>query len=48
MFRREDHRLTERFRFYSARLLDGIDLRTDGFDMESEVIVRADAAATAS
>ena len=29
------------FRFYSARLIDGIDLRTDGFDMESEVIVRA-------
>lgn len=29
------------FRFYSARLIDGIQLRTDGFDMESEVIVRA-------
>ena len=29
------------FRFYSARLIDGIDLRTNGFDMESEVIVRA-------
>lgn len=29
------------FRFYSARLIDGIRLRTDGFDMESEVIVRA-------
>ena len=29
------------FRFYSARLIDGIDLHTDGFDMESEVIVRA-------
>ena len=29
------------FRFYSARLIDAIDLRTDGFDMESEVIVRA-------
>jgi len=29
------------FRFYSARLIDGIDLKTDGFDMESEVIVRA-------
>jgi glycosyltransferase involved in cell wall biosynthesis len=29
------------FRFYSARLIDGIKLRTDGFDMESEVIVRA-------
>ena len=29
------------FRLYSARLLRGIKLRTDGFDMESEVIVRA-------
>lgn len=29
------------FRFYSANLLRGIQLRTDGFDMESEVIVRA-------
>jgi glycosyltransferase involved in cell wall biosynthesis len=29
------------FRFYSGRLIDGIQLRTDGFDMESEVIVRA-------
>jgi glycosyltransferase involved in cell wall biosynthesis len=29
------------FRFYSAKLIDGIRLRTDGFDMESEVIVRA-------
>ncbi len=29
------------FRLYSARLIDGIKLRTDGFDMESEVIVRA-------
>ena len=29
------------FRFYSARLIDGIKLHTDGFDMESEVIVRA-------
>jgi glycosyltransferase involved in cell wall biosynthesis len=29
------------FRFYSSRLIDGIQLRTDGFDMESEVIVRA-------
>ncbi len=29
------------FRYYSARLIDGIRLRTDGFDMESEVIVRA-------
>jgi len=29
------------FRFYSARLLRAIELRTDGFDMESEVIVRA-------
>lgn len=29
------------FRFYSAKLIDGITLRTDGFDMESEVIVRA-------
>lgn len=29
------------FRFYSARLLRELKLRTDGFDMESEVIVRA-------
>ena len=29
------------FRFYSARLLRTISLRTDGFDLESEVIVRA-------
>jgi len=29
------------FRLYSARLLRGVKLRTDGFDMESEVIVRA-------
>ena len=29
------------FRFYSARLIDGIQLHTNGFDMESEVIVRA-------
>jgi glycosyltransferase involved in cell wall biosynthesis len=29
------------FRFYSARLLRGLKLRTNGFDMESEVIVRA-------
>lgn len=29
------------FRFYSAKLIDGMKLRTDGFDMESEVIVRA-------
>jgi hypothetical protein len=29
------------FRLYSARLLRAIRLRTDGFDMESEVIVRA-------
>ena len=29
------------FRFYSARLLRGVKLRTNGFDMESEVIVRA-------
>jgi glycosyltransferase involved in cell wall biosynthesis len=29
------------FRLYSARLLRGVSLRTDGFDMESEVIVRA-------
>ena len=29
------------FRFYSARLLRSVRLRTDGFDMESEVIVRA-------
>lgn len=29
------------FRLYSARLLRAISLHTDGFDMESEVIVRA-------
>ncbi|HEX7830932.1 MAG TPA: glycosyltransferase family 2 protein [Thermoanaerobaculia bacterium] len=29
------------FRLYSAKLLRAIDLHTDGFDMESEVIVRA-------
>jgi glycosyltransferase involved in cell wall biosynthesis len=29
------------FRFYSAHLLRNIKLHTDGFDMESEVIVRA-------
>lgn len=29
------------FRFYSARLLREVKLRTNGFDMESEVIVRA-------
>jgi glycosyltransferase involved in cell wall biosynthesis len=29
------------FRFYSAELLRSVKLRTDGFDMESEVIVRA-------
>jgi len=29
------------FRFYSTKLLRAIRLRTDGFDMESEVIVRA-------
>jgi glycosyltransferase involved in cell wall biosynthesis len=29
------------FRFYSANLLRNMKLRTDGFDMESEVIVRA-------
>lgn len=29
------------FRFYSARLLREVKLRADGFDMESEVIVRA-------
>ncbi|HEV7764142.1 MAG TPA: glycosyltransferase family 2 protein [Thermoanaerobaculia bacterium] len=29
------------FRFYSANLLRNLKLRTDGFDMESEVIVRA-------
>ena len=29
------------FRFYSARLLRELKLRADGFDMESEVIVRA-------
>ncbi len=29
------------FRFYSARLLREVPLRTDGFEMDSEVIVRA-------
>ncbi|HYH07363.1 MAG TPA: glycosyltransferase family 2 protein [Thermoanaerobaculia bacterium] len=29
------------FRFYSANLLRSVQLRTNGFDMESEVIVRA-------
>jgi glycosyltransferase involved in cell wall biosynthesis len=29
------------FRFYSATLLRSVSLHTDGFDMESEVIVRA-------
>jgi hypothetical protein len=29
------------FRLYSARLLRALKLRTDGFDMESEVIVLA-------
>jgi glycosyltransferase involved in cell wall biosynthesis len=29
------------FRFYSANLLRNLKLHTDGFDMESEVIVRA-------
>jgi len=29
------------YRLYSASLLRGVELRTDGFDMESEVIVRA-------
>jgi glycosyltransferase involved in cell wall biosynthesis len=29
------------FRFYSTKLLGAVKLRTDGFDMESEVIVRA-------
>lgn len=29
------------FRFYSAGLIQAMKLRTDGFDMESEVIVRA-------
>jgi glycosyltransferase involved in cell wall biosynthesis len=29
------------FRLYAARLLREIALRTDGFDMESEVIIRA-------
>ena len=29
------------FRFYSANLIRSLKLRTDGFDMESEVIVRA-------
>ncbi len=29
------------FRFYSAKLLREVQLRADGFDMESEVIVRA-------
>jgi glycosyltransferase involved in cell wall biosynthesis len=29
------------FRLYSAKLLRGVKLRSDGFDLESEVIVRA-------
>jgi glycosyltransferase involved in cell wall biosynthesis len=29
------------YRFYSARLLRTVELRTEGFDLESEVIVRA-------
>jgi len=29
------------FRFYSSRLLRGVTLRAEGFDMDSEVIVRA-------
>jgi glycosyltransferase involved in cell wall biosynthesis len=29
------------FRLYSGKLIRGVELRTDGFDMESEVIVRA-------
>jgi glycosyltransferase involved in cell wall biosynthesis len=29
------------FRYYSANLIRGVELRADGFDMESEVIVRA-------
>jgi glycosyltransferase involved in cell wall biosynthesis len=29
------------YRFYSARVMRGIELRATGFDMESEVIVRA-------
>jgi glycosyltransferase involved in cell wall biosynthesis len=29
------------FRLYSAKLLRAVHLRTDGFDMESEIIVRA-------
>jgi glycosyltransferase involved in cell wall biosynthesis len=29
------------YRYYSRRLLDSVKLRTNGFDMESEVIVRA-------
>jgi glycosyltransferase involved in cell wall biosynthesis len=29
------------FRFYSAKLINALELRTNGFDMESEVIVRA-------
>ena len=29
------------FRFYSAKLIRSLELRTNGFDMESEVIVRA-------
>lgn len=29
------------FRFYSARLLRSVELRTNGFDLESEAIVRA-------
>src|SRR5262249_20985846 len=30
------------FRFYSAHLLHNVKLHTDDFDMESEIIVRAD------
>jgi len=29
------------FRYYSRKLISGMKLRTDGFDMESEVLVRA-------
>jgi glycosyltransferase involved in cell wall biosynthesis len=29
------------FRFYSGKLLRGVKLKTDGFDLENEVIVRA-------
>jgi hypothetical protein len=29
------------FRLYSAELIRGVRLRTDGYDLESEVIVRA-------